>query len=159
MKRLIILVLLFTLNLVHAQQKVLYKIILSDVTINGVNASNKYLEENGYLVFYVQEDGSPALANVMVKSETQSYGNIFSIQNDVMEEGTDNYKAEMLKFKWGYVNSYNNKSGTASIDLLKVYKPQGIVCILTMVLENLNVLVFKGYEEGSLNINKYSTNI
>lgn len=58
-----------------------------------------------------------------------------------------------MSFKWSYENSYNEKRGTANVELIIINKPVGKAFIMTIIPENLNVLIYKGYVDGSLNLN------
>ena len=61
----------------------------------------------------------------------------------------------MFLFQWHYINTYDDKKGTAKVELLKVYKPQGIYFRITIIPENLDILVYRGYVEGSLDLSVY----
>jgi hypothetical protein len=53
------------------------------------------------------------------------------------------------------MNDYDDKKGTAKIQLTKIYKPQGITFELKIIPENLDLIVYKGYMEGSLDFSVF----
>lgn len=133
-------------------QKIVAKFITTDVTINGVNVTPIYLSENAYIVFYTDgNDSQTYMANVWSKSKSQSYGIIYSMKTNKKKETYETYETDIFHFNWQYINTYDNKTGTAKVQLIKVYKPQGIIFTIKIIPENLDLLIYKGYMEGSLN--------
>jgi hypothetical protein len=53
------------------------------------------------------------------------------------------------------MNDYDDKKGTATVQLIKIFKPQGITFILKIIPENLDVIVYKGYIEGSIDFSAF----
>ena len=70
-------------------------------------------------------------------------------------EDDKNYEADIFFFQWRYINTYDTKKGTAKVELLKIYKPQGIYFELKIIPENLDILIYKGFMEGSLDLTVY----
>lgn len=139
-----------------SSQETLVKFQISDGTFNGADITPTLLEQNAYLVIY-RTIGSKTLymANFWNKNNTQSYGIIYSMEEEHIEASDENYEADLFHFQWSYSNTYDNKKGTAKVALLKVYKPQGVYFKMTIIPENLDVLVYKGYLEGMLQLEKY----
>ena len=137
------------------QQRTLAKFIITYASLNKVDVTESYTNSGGYIVFYTTDDGGLYMANVMSNRGTQSYGRLYVSGTKELGETEENYKVDIFNFRWHYLNDYNRSSGTASIRLEKVYKPQGIAFSCTMITESLDVNVYKGYMEGSLDFSNY----
>lgn len=156
LKKSIILLLLFFPLLIIGQigeQKTICKLIISDATENGVDITQSIIEQQAYLAFYLLEDKSLCFANVWVKNNSNSFGRIFDKNYHKSVESDKEYESHIMSFRWSYENSYNTKKGTANCELIIIHKPVGKAFILTIIPENLDVLLYKGYIEGSLNLN------
>jgi len=66
------------------------------------------------------------------------------------EQTATEYATDTFTFNWSYINTYDDRKGTASIKLVKIQKPAGIAFHLTMIPENLDVMDYMGFMEGSL---------
>lgn len=155
---LIFFVLLLTklLNAQPLEQETLAKFTITDATTNGVDITPILLREEAYTVFYTRgDDGLVYMANVWSKSNSQSFGPMYSIENTEIHETYENYKADIFYFNWRYINNYNSKRGTAKVQVIKVYKPQGIAFILKVIPENLDLIIYKGYMNGTINFSNY----
>jgi hypothetical protein len=148
--------LLGILTTVNAQQQTLAKFIITDASLNDQDATESYFSSGGYIVFYTTDDGNLYMANVMSKLNTQSYGRLYSSDYKKLKETYETYRADVFYFRWRYINSYDSKKGTATIKLVKIYKPQGVAFSCTIIPENLDVLTYNGYMEGSLEFSEYS---
>ncbi|OYX86717.1 MAG: hypothetical protein B7Y83_00400 [Flavobacteriales bacterium 32-34-25] len=137
-------------------QEMLVKFQISDGTFNGVDITPTLIEQNAYLVIY-QTIGSKTLymANFWNKNNTQSYGKIYAMEKEHIVASDENYEADLFHFQWSYSNTYDTKKGTAKVELLKVYKPQGVYFKMTIIPEDLDVLVYRGFMEGSLDLTIY----
>jgi hypothetical protein len=148
-------------SILQAQEKVKTQEIIanfqiSDGTSNGVDITPTLLEQNAYLVIY-RDMASKAIymANFWEKNDTQSYGSIYSMEEKHIKGENENYEADLFYFQWSYINTYDNKKGTAKVELMKVYKPQGIYFKMTIIPENLDVLVYRGFMKGTLDLTIY----
>lgn len=159
MKKIILLITL-TLNAIlfaqNNKQETLSKFIITDASDNGNDITETILEQNGYLVFYTDAEKNLFMANVWEKNDTQSFGRLYNTEHKKLKETYENFEADIFYFRWRYINTYDTKKGTATVELIKIYKPQGITFKITIIPENLDVLVYKGYMEGTLDLNKYS---
>ena len=63
------------------------------------------------------------------------------------------FESNALIFKWNYENTYNDKHGTANIELVTIHKTLDKVFIMTIISENSDVSKYNGYVEGSLILN------
>ena len=95
------------------------------------------------------------MANVWPKNNTHSYGPMYSIEQITKEETYEEFKADYFYFNWRYVNDYDDKKGTAKVQLIKIYKPHGITFILKIIPENLDVIIYKGYLEGTIDFSVF----
>lgn len=154
-KSLILLLLFFPLLIIGqiGEQKIISKLIISDATENGVDIAQRIIGQHAYLAFYLLEDKSLCLANVWVKNNSSSFGRIFDKKYHKSVESDKEYQSHIMSFRWSYENSYNSKKGTANCELIIIHKSGGKAFILTIIPENLNVLVYKGYIDGSLKLN------
>jgi hypothetical protein len=140
-----------------AQQRTLAKFVITDASINDQDATETYLQSGGYIAFYTIGDGNLYMTNFMSKLyNSQSFGRLYSTEHKKIRETYETYEADVFYFRWRYINSYNSAKGTATVELIKIYKPQGITFSCTIIPENLDVLVYKGYMDGSLDFSNYS---
>lgn len=138
------------------QQKTIAKFQITDGTVNGEDVTPTLINENAYLVIYsIVENNDLCMANFWQTSKSQSFGSIYAIEEKKIDESDENYKADFINFQWSYTNTYDSKKGTAKVELMKIYKPQGVYFEMTIVPENLDVLVYKGFMSGTLDLNVY----
>lgn len=129
------------------------RLIISDARINKVDVTQSFLEGKAFIVLFREKGGSTIyMSNVWPAKNTQSYGNIYNVETSQKGETSDQYKNETLSFNWSYANSFDKKEGTATVKLQLVYKPVGTAFTMTMVTENLDMQVYKGYVRGTLNL-------
>lgn len=118
---------------------------------NGSDITPQMLEANAFLVLYLSKDKKNVMfANVWEKNDSQSFGTIYAIAKEEFPETDKEYRGVLLNFNWSYNNSYDDKSGTAKVKLLVIYKTRGTYFELTIVPENLDKLVYKGEMKGDL---------
>lgn len=141
----------------NAQQKTLAKFIVTDASENGVDITPYALENGQCIVFYTADDDDDVInmANYWESVDSQSYGPMYATKTDEIKESDETYKADIFNFKWRYINTYDSKKGTASVTLTKVYKPQGVTFIVKIIPENLDILIYKGYMEGTIDFSNY----
>jgi hypothetical protein len=133
------------------EQIVLGKFIITDAKFNGEDVTPKIVMNKGYTVFYTfKGDEELYMANYFTEDETQSFGLLYDSNLEEFEETEDEYKTEVLTSSWRYINDYDENKGTAKIKFTKTYKPLGIIFELTILAEDLDFMVYKGYMEGSL---------
>ncbi|OWK73100.1 hypothetical protein CBW16_10060 [Flavobacteriaceae bacterium JJC] len=136
------------------QQKTLAKFTITESTENGKDNTAFDIERGGYFVIY-QKDSELYLANVANVWKQQSFGRILNLEVETLEETENEFQADVFNFRWKYFNDYDERTGYATIRLSKIYKPQGVLFTLKMVLPNLDVLTYKGYMEGSLDFSDF----
>ncbi|WP_034889491.1 hypothetical protein [Gillisia sp. Hel_I_29] len=152
MKKITFLLFLLFFNISFCQETkedVIAKFIIKDASHNGVDVTPQILSENAFVVLY-KTDEKVLMANVWSKSNSQSSGRIYNIKQKEIKESLDNYKKEIYNFNWRYINSYDHKKGTAEVKLEKIYKPQGVAFIITIIPEDLDLIIYRGYQEGSI---------
>lgn len=139
-----------------SEQKVIAKFIITDATVNGIDNTPTILDQGAYTVFYnFENDGLIYMANYWPKNESQSYGPMYSSDTKSLNETYETYKADIFYYNWRYTNDYDGKSGTAKVQLTKIYKPQGVAFILKIIPENLDIIIYRGYMEGSIDFSQY----
>jgi hypothetical protein len=138
-------------------QKTLAKFIITDAKSNGQDITPILLEAEAYTVFYTSgDDGLVYMANVWPKNNSQSFGPMYGVQAENIEETYENYEADFFYFNWQYKNTYDGKTGTAKVQVVKVYKPQGVTFTLKIIPEDLDVIVYKGFMEGTVDFGVFS---
>lgn len=133
------------------QQETLARFIVSDAKENGTDITPVVLANKAFIAFYRSgTDGHLCMANVWPGADTQSHGPIYAVESRSTKETYDSYAADVFHFNWRYQNTYDTAKGTATVQVIKVYKPQGVAFVIKIIPENLDVLVYKGYMEGTL---------
>ncbi|WP_035645953.1 hypothetical protein [Flavobacterium sp. ASV13] len=156
MRKIILVILIFVPTVIIGQidkQKIISKFVITNGTKNGNDITGLLLEQQAYLVFYAEDDNGLCLANVWVKNNSKSYGKVLDKMYHKSEVMSMEFESNILSFKWNYENTYNNKQGTANVELVMINKPIGKVFMMTIISENSDVLRYNGYVEGSLILN------
>lgn len=151
---LILLVFFCTQTSMGQEQKELAKFYVTHATQNKRDITEWALKNRIFTVFYLT-DNNLCMANVSENSDEQSWGEIWGLKDETKEEIDTEYKTDIFYFNWNYSNSYDNKTGTCKVQLLKIYKPQGIVSILRMISESLDIIEYTGYMEGSVDFSNF----
>lgn len=139
-----------------AQQEIIAKFIITDASVNGTDVTPTLLKAGAYTVFYTSDDDELIyMANVWPNSNSQSYGPMYSAESTKHKETYETYEADIFYFNWRYINTYDEKKGTAKVQLIKIYKPQGVAFVLKMIPENLDIIIYKGYMEGTIDFSDY----
>ncbi len=155
MRLVVTLLVLFPLIALGQQQKTLAKFIITESTLNGNDNTQFDISRGGYFVFYENVYKKLCFANVAKNWDQQSYGQLYNLSSETEKETATTYEATTFIYRWKYYNSYDSKTGYATIRLTKIYKPQGVVFTLKMILPNLDVLTYTGYMDGSLRLEDY----
>lgn len=155
--KLLLVVFLFTSCMSFAQdQETIATFVITDATSNGIDETPILLEAGAYTVFYTSNnDGLLYMANVWPNNNSQSFGPMYSTKTASYNETYETYKADIFFFNWRYENDYDLKKGTAKVEFTKIYKPQGVAFVLKIIPENLDVIVYKGYMDGTLDFSIY----
>jgi hypothetical protein len=133
------------------QEAVKARFIIKDARLNDVDITEQIFDAGAYLAIYTPENSNEySFANVQPKHDTQSFGRMTNIKRHTEEETSTSYEALALDFRWSYINDYDNKKGTADVQLFLVKKQAGVTFECKIIPENLDVLVYKGYMEGTL---------
>lgn len=155
----IFLLLFFSIYSAQCQEeeksKVITKYIITHASKNDIDITENLLKERAYLVLYKNNNSEPdtenlSLANVWDVSDSQSFGRIYNLKSTGTPENEESYKTSTLDFNWSYQNSYDDESGTAKVKIFNVYKPAGITFTITIFAEDLDILEYKGFVDGSL---------
>lgn len=152
MRKIIILICVTIFNIttiLAQQQKEIARFYVTHAKYNGNDITEWAVNGSLFTVFYTIDD-ELYMANVSNSNDEQSWGKVWGLKNETREETDKDYKVDIFYFNWNYSNSYDSKEGTCKVQFIKIYKPQGIVSILRLITESLDVTEYTGYMEGSL---------
>lgn len=153
MKVKLLLIMLFaTIRVAYCQQTIVAKFTVQSAQRNHVDQTLFYTSNNSYFVFYITADKQVYFGSIVSKTNQQSYGAISELTRTSAPETQSSYASDTFNFKWNYSNSYDNHQGTANVKLVKISKPGGVAFELKIIPETLDLLEYKGFMEGSLNL-------
>lgn len=116
-------------------------------TIDGEDCTKSCLDDDVFLAFY-ERDGKLHFANVWQKAGGQSYGEVSEIIRQEINEG--GYHTVRASYLWYYSSTDFNKTGTAQILLRLIHRPITVAFELSILTESANLMIYKGYVNGSL---------
>lgn len=155
-KSIFLVVFVFAYLLANAQtQTTIGKFIIVEANINGLDYSEHYRNKKGFIALFVDADKDPCLANVMPVGDSQSYGKIYSLKYQGTEETNTRYETHYYTFNWEYENTYDSKTGICAVELVLIKKPHAITFELTMSERGRDTNIYKGYVDGSLNLDVF----
>ena len=129
---------------------------IKDARINDIDYTEEYTNGKANLYFYKIIDSDQIyFSNHFEVGDTQSYGRIYNVIKEHLDETDDTYEKDIYKFKWSYANTYDDVKGTADIILSLEYKYNGIYFELIMNQDNLDVNKYKGEYKGSVSFFEY----
>lgn len=134
-------------------QKIIAKFGILEARLNGVDFTEWCMDRNNYLVLFTDENNEVCLSNVT--NGEQSYGGISVLDYKNIPETRDTYETNVYKMRWKYHNTYDTHSGSALIELTVIHKPHATSYELKMVQENMDVNIYKGYIEGSVDLSNF----
>ena len=157
MKKIIILItqLISTCLFAQQPQKIIAKFINIDGTVNGEDFTPTLLEQGAYTVFYTHGNDSLFMANYWPKNGTQSTGTLQKSKTALYNQKYGTYTADIFYFNWNFKNDYDSIRGTASVQITRVYKSQGVAVILKIIPENSDLIIYNGYMEGIIDFSVY----
>jgi len=160
MKKILLPILFFLPLLIFGQlpeQEILAKFTITKALKNGVDITRTIEKAAAYTVFYSNPNNDLIyMANVWPNSNSQSYGPMYSVENKSFKETYETNKADFFAFNWKYKNDYDNKSGIADVEVIKIYKPEGISFTVKIIPENLDIIIYSGFMEGTVNFENYN---
>ena len=136
-------------------QKEVARFYVLEATMNGFDVTSQVVNNKAYTVFYETDEGLLYMANVWERTDSQSWGLIFNVEYEHYPETSSVYESDEFVFDWAFSNSYDTKRGICEVSFSKIYKPEGIVSVLTLREDSGDVTVYTGYMEGSVNFSKY----
>lgn len=158
MKRLFIIIFVMivtTTSAISQNQKDVARFYVLEATMNGFDVTSQVVNNKAYTVFYETDEGLLYMANVWERTDSQSWGPIFNVEYEHYPETSSVYESDEFVFDWAFSNSYDTKRGICEVSLSKIYKPEGVISILTLREDSGDVTVYTGYMEGSVNFSKY----
>jgi len=102
-----------------SEQEVIARFIITDASKNGIDNTPTILDQGAYTVFYnFDNDGLIYMANYWPKNESQSYGPMYSAENQSLNETYETYKSHGIEFietprqeKYGQVVVFKDRYG------------------------------------------------
>jgi hypothetical protein len=136
------------------KEEIIATFTITDGTSDGIDMTPTLLKAGAYTVFYTNlDDNLIYMANVWPNSKSQSYGPMYGAES---KKGTyENYEAEFFNFNWKYTNTYDDETGTAKVEVIKIYKPQGVAFNLKIITPDLTIIIYKGYMDGTIDFSIY----
>lgn len=129
----------------HWQKTVLH-FDIQEAELNGEDYSKLFLSQKTYLAFYkVDTDSVLLLSLVNRKDASQTWGRVYPHPVIFSNEMYDGFKSERTYYRWNYHNSFNENSGSALIELIKVPKPEGLFYVMKVFVHEFDLAVYKGY--------------
>jgi hypothetical protein len=129
---------------------------IKDVRINDIEYTEEFTNNKNNFYFYKIIDSNQIyFSNHFEVIDSQSYGRIYNVVREHFDETDDTYEKDIYKFKWSYVNTYDDVKGTAYIILSLEYKYNGIYFELIMNQDDLDVNKYKGEFKGSVSFFEY----
>lgn len=128
--------------------KITESYIIYDAVNNDDNITEHLVEAGAFTVFYENiVSKNLYMANIWYKANSKSFGRIYELKSNSLEQTSQEFKKEFITFLWDYANDYDDQSGTAKVELVKIYYPKGILIRLEISPENSPKLTYKGYME------------
>lgn len=139
----------------YMNQPWIVKFTITNGKDDNEDISNILIAQDAFIVFYtIENDELIYMANVWPKNNSQSYGPLYSVKPTIQATTYEKNNADLYSFNWKYSNDYNNKTGTAKVQVIKIYKPQGIEYLLKIIPENLKELEYKGNMDKIVDFSK-----
>jgi len=131
------------------------KYIITESKYNGVDQTAYDLDREGFFAF-IELEGSVKihLVNSSEVYDDFSYGPISKIEYSKSVETDEEYGSDTFNFKWNYRNSYDDVNGYATVKFKRVFKPQGTIFQMNIILPNLDLIEYSGYLEGTVNFDR-----
>jgi len=119
--------------------------VIYTAILNEEDYSEWYQDRNSYIKFYTfPDDDNIYMANVVSKSDSQSFGPISNLR--YKKEIIDGDLIDIAEFDWHYENTYNDRTGIADVVFFK-YPSEDLmifVCMFTTENEENGLTVFSG---------------
>lgn len=127
-------------------QQVVSRFNVEKATFNHKNLGEEFVDQNVFTMFYTSPaDGKLCMANVVTKTRTKSFGSVYDYKWKEKNPLIGKEKT-VFRFKWDYENTYDRKKGTADVTFTRIHELEGDLFVMKIVLENKDVIVFKGSE-------------
>lgn len=138
---------LISFQCVCAQETlVTYKV--TNFEINGENYDKEALENDIALSFYMCDSETLCFANYWRNSGSQSYGAVYAGKYREIPETTHTFRAEQIRFKWYFHNSYDSKSGKAIVIFTKIFNGETVKFHAKILVKKTDeLLILRGYQE------------
>lgn len=143
-------------NQQYFNQNTIAKFTITNGKDDNEDISNFLLAQDAFIVFYINEnDKLIYMANVWPRNNSQSYGPLYNLKQNKQETTYERYHADIYSFNWRYSNDYNDKTGIAKVQIIKISKPQGITYSVKIILEDDRVLEYKGNMDNIVDFSKF----
>lgn len=148
MKRIYLLFLgILLLNVLYGQNtRITYKV--TNYALNNENYDYLALENDIALSFYYCTENTLCFANNWRGSNSQSYGQVYAFKTTEYPETKDTFRVVEFKFTWHYFNTYDDKTGRATVTINNIYIGNTIKFTAEIIVLDTNEIIsLKGYLE------------
>lgn len=155
MKKYILIAFLMVISIIGMaqEQKIIAKLGILEARFNGVDFTEWCMDKNNYLVLFTDEDNEVCLSNIT--NGGQSYGGVSVLDYKKIPETKETYETHIYQMRWKYHNTYDTHSGSSLIELTVIHKPHASSYELKMIQENMDVNIYKGYIDGSVDLSDF----
>lgn len=127
-------------------QKTILHFEIEEAAINGEDYTNAFTKQKAYMAFYkVDNDSVLLMALVWQKEGSQTWGRVQPHSVICTNEMYEGFKSERSYYRWDYKNSFNDNTGSALVELIKVVKPEGLYYVMKVFLHGFDLAIYKGY--------------
>ena len=116
------------------------KYFITESTKDGRNNSDCDINRGGHIVFY-KVDKDVYMSDVSGKCNQQTYGKI----DQLITITSKSEKFPTSTFRWKYHNTYDDKTGTAMVELHKYYDSGKIRFTMKILLPESKTINYKGF--------------
>ncbi len=101
------------------------------------------LEAEMRTVFYLHEEDSVLMmANMAIKTGSQSYGPLVQTKDSEYAETEDGDEIEAHYFDWRYTNDYDEETGIAKVKAIIITKKDAIYLNLSIVPNDFRLIIY-----------------
>jgi hypothetical protein len=137
---------------------IINKLIITEASVNGVDITRKCINGEASIVFYRVAGFKYIIymSNFWSKSNSQSCGKVYEAQTWTTKATTEKSTKDICFLSWCYKNSYDDKKGTAKVEIIRIPQSRKNEYAIIIMPENLDVLIYKGYMDKPLDFSLFN---